>query len=1183
MRWAFLAFVVSVLISCNKSTPPQATEASPDEVKAPPQEVPTKTETKEAALPASVEELIYKHELYNYPELTVLLSVKDSQRTARLVREAGGKITYDPNLSTGHDIGFLIADLPPEKILDKAFVKSLALKAINVDHPAIDKIRVQAANRDLPKEEDLFVPLNDIKVNELRKRPGNTLGKNIVVAVIDTGVDASHYAFQNRIIYWNDMTREGRVPVKTAEVKEGKIQMEKESWAVPAGLDAKKPIYQGAFSEKALSVQFPLSAKLKGEAGLDIDGNGLFDDEFGFLVGSSAGDPSSLLVYVDIDGDKKLSDTESKSPVMDFNSARAFTRNAASFLKAQKPKANAAPGKALLAFPSRNKKREFPLILTADEKGGLQTVAIGIDLEEHGTHVSGIIAGHDGKQVEGAAPEAEIMSLKVCSGLTCTEEAILRGLVEAFYNPQGLVPDVVNISLGSQEGFQERSFNILMRDLAAKFGATFFISASNDGPGYRSLNSIASTGPEVMVGAYVSRNTLMKHYTLDSGINIPEHSLHYFTSVGPSYTGQFRPNIVAPGSAISSIPMSLGRSAMFNGTSMASPIAAGSAAALLGLARTANAAGEIENEEVRIQEARRRSKITAMLNKEEIPEPYSNISVPLSLRTALESSATQMPYYTAAQRGHGLINIDAAYETFISLAKKVNAGEVIFADFKVNNNQKGGLYDRQLPIAGAKSVELSLESDGEAAKETYLLQNEALTISLDEVEVQGTDGSVQSFTGEEALKYFALARRGVEGNPAQTTAIIMVDAAKSAFTSVRRLSTYESGKNYLAHYNVYRSGQRLFSLLDVVHKPLELPNLPINVDIPALDVKKSVRLAALALKDQTIPANTIHRYPIALTQQDGKLSVQLAISSDSAGSVLVQVHDGEGRKVGTAVSTRSPQFPTEERVAKISVDTTKNYGIYEVVVSTAGGRWNGPSKYNLLVEALRFRTSAKKVSLAVGETTSLSYASAPGQVRGISSELGELSRLEQVKVSLMAQRWTFKRIPFPSESEGGSDNLRVEISSSVDDPDSAAFSGDFVPYLFKLKDGKPVIAMEPNRAESILSGDLIFEDVPRKGEPLYFAVETFDNIKDGDTVAKTIDQFTVDIVFPGIEVKTEGKLKAEEPPSATPGLNTVVITAPTEIKNVPVSAKAVPRARATLKITSDVKDIAAEIPVTLVQ
>ena len=70
-----------------------------------------------------------REKLKQYPEVTLLIEVKDARKAEKLIRKSGGKIVYDPNLGIGHDIPFLVVTLPGDKIVDAAFIKSLELKS----------------------------------------------------------------------------------------------------------------------------------------------------------------------------------------------------------------------------------------------------------------------------------------------------------------------------------------------------------------------------------------------------------------------------------------------------------------------------------------------------------------------------------------------------------------------------------------------------------------------------------------------------------------------------------------------------------------------------------------------------------------------------------------------------------------------------------------------------------------------------------------------------------------------------------------------------------------------------------------------------------------------------------------------------------------------------------------------
>lgn len=1191
-----LNLVLLVTLGCSKTspqvTPPPDTaflKKSPED----PKNAVANNTPAPAALPPLQEQYIEEHKLYTYPELTVLLAVNDAQRTAELVKGAGGKITYDPNLGQGHDIDFLIVELPPDKILDKKFIASLNLKAISVDHPRIRQVTIKREERTEKPETDLFVPTEEINIPALRKRGGNSKGENILVAVIDTGIDASHPAFGKRVVYWSDLTREGRVAVKAAEVKSGEVTLDKDiKWKLPAGVGS--PVYVGKFNEAAMGMQNADADKSAGNAGFDLNTNGLEDDVFHFIIANANDDEDGTpIAFIDTNGNKKLDASEAAKPVMDFNRARSFTRKARTFKKDLPSGAEQPAGTDLVRFPSRSSTIAYPLILEVDAQGTVRTAALGVDQIHHGTHVAGIIAGDDGSKILGSAPGAEVMSMKVCSGITCSESAILRGLVESFYNSEGLVPDVVNISLGSLEAYQQDPFNYLLRDLSAKFGTTFFISASNDGPGYRAINSFGSFGPTVIVGANVSKRTLTKHYTLHPSQNVPEQSLFFFSSVGPSYSGQLRPNIVAPGSAISAVPMTQGRSGMFNGTSMSSPIAAGAAAALLGLTKTPAHGGEIADTVFRDLEARRVAKIDAVLNNRALPSEYSNIDIPLALRTALEESAVKMPEYTIAQRGHGLMDIDAAYPAFRRLVKKVTDKKVAFLDFRLNDNKKG-LYDRSNAIAASKQVTIGYEADGEDSKDSYRLINEALTVKLDSVEIQSTDGSIVRLDPKADLENlpFSVAVRGVEGAKATSAEVIINDATKNFFYSLRHTVMMEQGKTYIAHYSINRAGQRLWSFLDVVHAGIQLPNVAQTVDLPALAIAKSEKVAAFAKRGVTIGANTFHRYPIAVTPQDGVLNVSVGLAADESpekagGFVYVLVYDPNSKSEDPIALQRSYQLPAEKRMAKISLPIGKKHGIYEVTVAAAGSRWNGPTKYDLLVEALRVKVSESHVALNPQARKTVSVTNASGQSASLKATLGGFERLVSLNpIGVKPNHWTYKRLHIPPMSEGGEQYTSMVLQYGPTFDKDFGFSGRVDHRLWRrLKDGSFEVAYE---MMTELEGKKIFWGIERpmtaeREDAIYVAVETFYTVAESAPVSNVLRSIDVEALFPGVPVDFTGYPDlTTENTSSDPLVFSVL--APQKILNVPAEPKdPQPRVRATVKITGSSPDVSFELPVTLKQ
>src|SRR3954452_5275324 len=140
------------------------------------------------------------------------------------------------------------------------------------------------------------------------------------------------------------------------------------------------------------------------------------------------------------------------------------------------------------------------------------------------------------------------------------------------------------------------------------------------------------------VGADITKETWQRNYGSDANFT---DNLHPFSSRGPAEDGAFKPNIVAPGAAISSTPLWLNGApvggtyplppgyAMMNGTSMASPQATGAGALLI-------SAGKAQHR--------------GMFWR------------PSQLRMAINSTARFLPDYNASDQGHGLIDVGRAWD-----------------------------------------------------------------------------------------------------------------------------------------------------------------------------------------------------------------------------------------------------------------------------------------------------------------------------------------------------------------------------------------------------------------------------------------------------------------------------------------------------------------------------------------
>ncbi|OLB78038.1 MAG: serine protease [Actinobacteria bacterium 13_2_20CM_2_71_6] len=195
----------------------------------------------------------------------------------------------------------------------------------------------------------------------------------------------------------------------------------------------------------------------------------------------------------------------------------------------------------------------------------------------HGTHVAGIIAGtgaaSNGRD-RGVAPDANLVSGKVCVSFGCPDSAVIAGM-------EWIAPKVrvVNMSLGGGATDGTDPLSQAVNSLSAQYGTLFVIAAGND----RSLDQpdpVESVVAPAVADAALAVGSVTKQ---------DETSL--FSPHGPRL-GDYavKPDIAAPGSDIVSAraagtpagdadPVD-DNYARMSGTSMAAPHVAGAAAIL---------------------------------------------------------------------------------------------------------------------------------------------------------------------------------------------------------------------------------------------------------------------------------------------------------------------------------------------------------------------------------------------------------------------------------------------------------------------------------------------------------------------------------------------------------------------------------------------------------------------------
>jgi hypothetical protein len=311
-------------------------------------------------------------------------------------------------------------------------------------------------------------------------------------------------------------------------------------------------------------------------------------------------------------------------------------------------------------------------------------VDIGIASGEHGSHVAGIAAAHSlfGGTMDGQAPGAKLVSARACNfGTGCTAAALTDGMVKLAQD--GV--DIINMSIGGlpalNDGDNARS--MLYNAIIKQLGVQIVISAGNSSNALNTIGDPSVATDVVSVGADITQETWAANY--GSGVDFNE-SIMPFSSGGPREDGGFKPNITAPGAAISTTPMWLpgtpvaeaGYSlppgySMLQGTSMASPQATGSMALLLSAAKQAGIAS----------------------------------TSPAALRRAVYSSAVWNGNIPAYLQGVGQIDVPAAWTLFRqNLAASVIAtsAPVCTEVWNVLGRTSGtGLYNRCAADAGGQA------------------------------------------------------------------------------------------------------------------------------------------------------------------------------------------------------------------------------------------------------------------------------------------------------------------------------------------------------------------------------------------------------------------------------------------------------------------------------------------------
>lgn len=507
----------------------------------------------------------------------------ETARAQRDVSALGGTVRY-----AADELGYFSAVLPTGKVERAAVLPAVQgldvdevvpLPDVRPDPPGPRRGDTSSPSAATP-DDNPFMPTRDTGSIAFKRQHPTWDGRGTTIGILDSGVDLAHPALQTT------STGERKIvdTFTATSPYEGDGTWRPMLTAVTAtggSFTAGGATYRAADGSYTFNRFLESSTdRAGGEVLGDVNRDGDKTDAWGILL-----DPRTNGVLVDVDQDLDFTDEVVRRPYREAFQVGTFGTD--------------DPATPIVeAMPFTVDVREDVSLAPYRLPGSADFVDIGIVSGAHGSHVAGITAANDmfGGAMDGQAPGARLVSARACTfGPGCTAAALTDGMAELAAN-RGV--DVINMSIGGlpalNDGDNARA-ELYGRIIAA--GVQLVISAGNSGNALNTIGDPSVATDVISVGASITRDTWQANYGAEVGF---AKGMLTFSSGGPREDGGFKPSITAPGSAISTTPTWQPGTAvaeagyglppgyaMFNGTSMASPQAAGAIALLLSAAEQA--------------------------------------------------------------------------------------------------------------------------------------------------------------------------------------------------------------------------------------------------------------------------------------------------------------------------------------------------------------------------------------------------------------------------------------------------------------------------------------------------------------------------------------------------------------------------------------------------------------------